>query len=191
MRAKIFAVEREFLALPRREDEVERLFEAFAALFLRDVETDVIEREGTPSDPEFEPSVAEDVHNRRFLGDLYRMVQGQQHHRSPQANAGRALRGRRQHHQRVGEDRKGATEVELAEPCRVKAELVAELDLGEDVLVALLLGKPARARQLVKEAETHLFSPSWFFAVALADPITWQDGERQPGDPIPKLGELR
>ena len=75
MRAKIFALEREVFALPRREDEVERLLKALAALFLRDVEPDIIERESAPSDPELEPSVAENVGDGRLFDDLYWMVQ--------------------------------------------------------------------------------------------------------------------
>ena len=77
MRAKIFALEREVFALPRREDEVERLLKALAALFLRDVEPDVIEWERAPSDPEFETPIAQDIGDRRLLGDLHRVVQGQ------------------------------------------------------------------------------------------------------------------
>jgi hypothetical protein len=160
MRAKMFALKRESFALPRREDEVERLLKAFTALFLRDVEPDVIERERAASDSEFEPSVAEDVGNRRLLDDLHRVVQGQQGHRRPEPNPARTLRRRRQHHQRIGEDREGAAEVEFSEPCGVEAKLVAELDLRHDVLVALALGEPARTRQLVEKAEAHLFSSS-------------------------------
>jgi hypothetical protein len=48
--------------------------------------------------------------------------------------------------------------VELAEPRGIEAEVVAELDLCEDVPVALMLGKSARAWQLIEEAEAHLSS---------------------------------
>ena len=77
VRVIIFAVKREVFALPCPENEIERLFEAFAALFLRDVEPDVIEWERAPSDPEFETPIAQDIGDRRLLGDLHRVVQGQ------------------------------------------------------------------------------------------------------------------
>src|SRR5215831_7454589 len=155
---KIFALERELLALPRREDEIERFLEAFAALFLGDVKPDIVERERAATDPEFEPSIAEDVGGRGLFDDLHRIVQRQQGHRGPEPDAAGALARRRQYHQRVGEDRERPTEVELAEPRGIEAEIVAELDLCEDVLVALMLGKSARAWQLIEEAEAHLSS---------------------------------
>src|SRR5208282_6019072 len=160
MRAKIFALKREVFSLPGREDEVERLLKALAALFLRDVEPNIIERESAPSDSEFEPSVAEDVGDCRLLDDLHRVVQGQQGHRRPEPNPARTLRRCRQHHQRIGEDREGPAEVKFTEPCGIKAEFVAELDLRHDVLVALALGEPTRTRQLVEEAEAHFFPPA-------------------------------
>ena len=70
-----------------------------------------------------------------------------------------ALRRRGQHHQRVGKDRKAAAEMQFAEPHRVEPDPVAELDLRQDVVVALLLGKPGRARQLVEEPEAHAVHP--------------------------------
>ena len=48
--------------------------------------------------------------------------------------------------------------MQLAEPHRVEAERVAELDLREDVLIALLLGISGRARQLVEKPEAHVLS---------------------------------
>src|SRR5271166_5373497 len=157
MRAKIFALKREVFSLPGREDEVERLLKALAALFLRDVEPNIIERESAPSDSEFEPSVAEDVGDCRLFDDLHRVVQGQQGHCRPEPNPARTLRRRRQHHQRIGEDREGSAEVKFTEPDGIKAEFVAELDLRHDVLVALALGEPASTRQLVEKAEAHFF----------------------------------
>jgi hypothetical protein len=37
MGAEIFALEREIFGFPSRQNEIERLFEAFAALLLRDI----------------------------------------------------------------------------------------------------------------------------------------------------------
>jgi|SRR6516164_2910064 len=145
----------ESVAGPGLEDKVERFLKALAALLLRDRVAFIMQWRGAAATTELEPPVAEDVGNRRFLGDLYRVVQGQQSHRGSQANAGRALRRRCQHHQRVGEDREGSAEMELAEPYRVKAKLIAELDLRHDVPVALTLGETARARQLIEKPEAH------------------------------------
>ena len=47
------------------------------------------------------------------------------------------------------------------EPCDVEAESVPEFDLRHDVSVTLTLGKPARTRQLVEEAEAHLILHDW------------------------------
>ena len=49
--------------------------------------------------------------------------------------------------------------MQLAEPHRIKPDLVAELDLGEDVVIALRLGKAAGAWQLVEKAEAHYAFP--------------------------------
>src|SRR5215469_92606 len=154
---KIFAVERKRLALPRRQDEVERFLEALAALFLRDIEPDVIERERAAPDPEFEPSIAEDVGGRGLLDDLHRAMQRQQGYRGAEPDAAGSLPSCRQDHQRIGKDRERPAEVKLSEPRGIEAKLVAELDLREDVAVALALGVAARTRQLVEEAEAHLF----------------------------------
>src|SRR6516165_6064040 len=145
----------ESVAGPGLEDKVERFLKALAALLLRDRVAFIMQWRGDAAATELEPPVAKNVGNRRFLGDLHRVVQGQQSHRGSEANAGRALRRSRQHHQRIGEDRKGPAEVTLAEPYRVKAELIAELDLRHEVPVALTLGETARARQLIEKPEAH------------------------------------
>src|SRR5712691_6013003 len=74
----------------------------------------------------------------------------------PQANPRRALCGGGQHHEWIGQDREGAAEVELAEPYRIEAQGIPELDLREEVLVPLTLRIRVGARQLVEEAETHI-----------------------------------
>jgi hypothetical protein len=48
--------------------------------------------------------------------------------------------------------------VELSKPRGIEAEVIAEFDLREDVFVALMLGKTARAWQLVEKAEAHFSS---------------------------------
>jgi hypothetical protein len=102
MGTEIFALERELLAFPRRKDEVERLLEPFPAFLLRNIEPDVIERERAAPDPEFEPSVAEDIGGRGLLDDLHRVMQRQQGNRGSEPDAPGSLRGGRQDHQRIG-----------------------------------------------------------------------------------------
>jgi hypothetical protein len=46
--------------------------------------------------------------------------------------------------------------VQLSEPRGVKAQLVPEFDLSEDVLVALALRLPVGPRELIKKAKTHI-----------------------------------
>src|SRR5690349_8030078 len=151
---KIFAVERKGFAGPRREDEIERLVEPLAALLRRNAVMRVVPRD-TASDAEFETAIAEDVGDRGFFGDLDRVVQRQQGHRRAEPDPLRPLRRRGQRHQRVGKYREGPDEVNLAEPDRIKAELVTQLYLRQDILIALMFGKSVGAGQLVEEPEAH------------------------------------
>ena len=81
------------------------------------------------SDTKFETTIAEDVGDRSFLGDLDRVVQRQQRHRRAETDLLRPLRRRGQRYQRVGQYRKGPDEMNLAEPDRIKAKRVAEIYL--------------------------------------------------------------
>ncbi len=158
-RPEVFAAEREGFAAPRADDEVERLLEPLAAFLHRDRIAFVMQGRGAASDPEFQPSVAEDVGDRGLFGDLDRVVQRQERHRRAEPDAGCPLRRRRQHHQRVGQDRKRAAEMQFAEPHRIEADLVPEFDLTDDVVVALLLRIAGRTGQLVEKPEAHGSSP--------------------------------
>ena len=55
--------------------------------------------------------------------------------------------------------------MQFAEPNRVEPNGVAELDLGEDVVVALLLGIAGRTGQLVEKPEAHASSRSPIFSL--------------------------
>src|SRR5712691_7684595 len=83
-RPKVFSVGREVLLRPRLDDEVERLLEAFPALFLGYLVSRVVDRGRPAPHPELQTAVAEDVGDGRFFGDLHRAVQGQKGHRRPQ-----------------------------------------------------------------------------------------------------------
>jgi hypothetical protein len=71
---------------------------------------------------------------------------------------------RRQHHQRIGQDRKGPAEMQFAEPHRIESDLVAEFDLADDIAVALLLRIAGRTGQLIEKPEAHGSSPARFLA---------------------------
>jgi len=138
--AEVLPLERELFLRPRLGDEVERFLEALAAFVLRDAVAVVVHRRGAAAGPELEATVAEEVGDGGLFGNLHGIVQGQQRDRRAQADPRRALRRRRQHHERIGENRERAAEVELAEPHRVEAQHVPELDLRHQVLVPLILG---------------------------------------------------
>jgi len=50
--------------------------------------------------------------------------------------------------------------MQFAEPHGVESKLVAELDLGQDVAIALRFGKAAGAGQLVENPEAHSHFPA-------------------------------
>src|SRR5712692_688962 len=75
-RPKVFSVGREVLLRPRLDDEVERLLEAFPALFLGYLVSRVVDRGRPAPHPELQTAIAEDVGDGRFFGDLHRAVQG-------------------------------------------------------------------------------------------------------------------
>jgi hypothetical protein len=85
-RLKVFSFKGKGVVCPRRKNEVERLIEARAALLGRDAITRVVSRD-TATDAEFKATVAENIGDRRLLGDLYRAVQWQQGYRRAEANA--------------------------------------------------------------------------------------------------------
>ena len=91
----------------------------------------------TATDAEFKATVAEDVGDRRLLGDLYRAVQWQQGHRRAEANAAGPLGRGSQHHQRIGKYRKFSNKMNLAKPHRIEADSIAELYLCDDVFISL------------------------------------------------------
>ena len=127
-RLKVFPVKRKGVVCPRRKNEVERLVEARAALLGRDAIARVVSCD-TATDTEFKATVAKDVRDRRFLGDLYRAVQRQQSYRRAEANAAGPLGRSSQHHQRIGKDRELSNKMNLAKPHRIEADSIAEFYL--------------------------------------------------------------
>src|SRR5215471_1899207 len=142
-RPKILSLERKGLVRPSLDDEIKCFLEPLAALLQGYAVAGILIR-NAPAHSEFQAPVAEEVGGCRFFGDLYRVVQGQQGHRCPEADASRALRRCSQHHKRISQNRERAAEVNFAEPGCIKAESVSKLDLRNEVAVPLALRKPAR-----------------------------------------------
>src|SRR5215510_8023993 len=65
---KVFPAIREALVRPSFENHFERFLEPLAALFLRYVITNVMDRRGSATHPELKASAAENIRGRRFLG---------------------------------------------------------------------------------------------------------------------------
>jgi hypothetical protein len=71
----------EGLALPRGEDDLQRLAEARLALRIRNAVHVVDAGESAAADPEIETALADVIDGRGLLGDAQRVVQGQDLHR--------------------------------------------------------------------------------------------------------------
>ena len=97
LRPKILSLERKGLVCPSLDDEIKRFLEPLSALFQGYAIARILIRDA-PTNSEFQASVTKDVGGRCFFDDPYRVVQGQQGHRRPEANTSRALRGCGQHH---------------------------------------------------------------------------------------------
>src|SRR5215813_1177711 len=136
---KVFPAIREALIRPGFENHFERFLEPLAALFLRYVITNVMDRRGSAAHPELEASAAENIRGRRFLSYFYWTVQRQGRDRSAEADALSALRRCRQHHEGTSKDRGTAAEVQLPKPYGIESQRVPKLHLCKDVLVALAL----------------------------------------------------
>ena len=144
--AKVLPLIRQPLARPGLADDLQGLHKSFPSFF----GGDIIRREHTrgraSAHSQLQAAAAEDVHRGGLLGDFQRVVQGQERDGRAQANALGALGRRRQHGQRGGEPGDIGEKVDLGQPRGIKAQIVPELDLREDVVVALNLGLPFRTR---------------------------------------------
>src|SRR5215510_3950488 len=65
---KVFPTIRETLVRPGFENHFERFLEPLAALFLRYIIANVMDRRGSATLPELKASAAENIRGRRFLG---------------------------------------------------------------------------------------------------------------------------
>src|SRR6516162_4151452 len=83
------------------------------------------------------------------------MMERQQRHGGAKPDATGALRGRDCDHQRRRHDRKISEKMQLRHPGDVEAELVAEYNLLDGLLVTDRLGLFRGAGQLVEKTELH------------------------------------
>ena len=145
----------EAVARPREADDLECLVEARAVL--RDVDLEAVEltRDRAAADAELEASAGEDVCRRGLLGAAQRMLERQQGDRGADADALRPLRDERHHHERIGEQRERAAEVQLREPRHVETELFGERDELEHLGVTLGVRLSVRFRRLEENSELH------------------------------------
>ena len=95
---------------------------------------DVVPVDGRPdADPRVHAPAGEDVQGAEVLGVAQRVLPAQGRHGGTELDPGGPLRGGREHRHRR---RDAGLEVAVAQPDRVEPELLAQDDLGEQVLVA-------------------------------------------------------
>ena len=74
--------------------------------------------------------------------------------------------------------------MEFAEPHRIEADMIAELDLREDVLVTLALRIAGSTGQLVEEPEAHWSSPIGTSTESWPNAIAWRRLGGQAGQAL-------
>jgi hypothetical protein len=74
--------------------------------------------------------MAQDVHRRTILGAANRIVEGQQTDVHSQPDPLRVVRSRGSNDQGRGHDREFGEKVQLRQPGRIEANMLAMLDLG-------------------------------------------------------------
>ena len=148
------AVVAERLALPRLEDDLERLEEARLALLVRDAEGVVAPRAAAPADAEIEAPLAQVIERRDLAGDAQGMVQGQELHGRAHAHApgpggdpARDEEGGRQH-------RAGRVDQHLGQPDDVEPPRLRRVHQLEHLQKRVGLAGPA-ARLFQEYPEVH------------------------------------
>src|SRR5436309_16118409 len=147
----------EGLALPRRENDLQRFEEARLTLLVRDTERVVRARAAAAADPEVEPSLAQMIERRDLAGDAERMVQRQQLHGRPHAQAARAGHDPARHEQGRRQDRTGGVDQHLGQPHDVEPPLLSRVGELEQLLEPLAL-RAAAPYLLREDSEVHALS---------------------------------
>jgi hypothetical protein len=145
----------EGLALPRLENDLERLAEARLALRVGNA-VDVVDA-GKPAaaDPEIEASGADVIDRRGFFGDAQRIVQRKYLDGHPDPQPLRAGRDRARDHDRRGQHRPGRREMHLAEPHAVKPPGLRRVHDVESFAERAGLVAAAANLELHEDAEVH------------------------------------
>ena len=145
----------EALLRPGEADDLQRLVEARAVLGQRDPEAVELAGNGAPPHAELEPSPGEDVGDGRLLRAGEGMVERQEGDGGADADA-RRPRGDGGHgHQRIGQEREGAAEVQLGQPGHIEAQGVGEGNKVEHLAVAVRVRPPLGRRSLMEDPEAH------------------------------------
>src|SRR5262249_54502005 len=145
----------EGLALPRLEDDLERLVETRLALRERNAVHVVDAREPAAADPEIEAPGADVIDRRGLLGDAQGIVQRQDLDGHADAQPPGARRDRARHHDGRREHRAGRREVHLAQPHAVEAPGLRRVDDVEALAERAGLVAAAANLELHEDAEVH------------------------------------
>ena len=145
----------EALRRPRQPDDGQRLVESRAILRGAHAKAVELAWDRPAPDAEFQTSARQHVGGGGLLGGGQRMLQRQQRHGGADADPPRALGDDGDHHERVGEQRERAAEVQLGQPRDVDAELFGKRDELEHLRVALGVALALGLRRLKEHPESH------------------------------------
>ena len=166
------AVVAESLLGPREPDDLQALVEARTVLRHRHAKAVELAGDGAAPHSELQPAAGEDVGGGGLLRAGERMVQREQGHGGPDAETARALSDGRHHHERVGQQREGAPEVDLRQPGGVEAQRLGQLGELEELLEALGMGPAGHLRRLEEETESHPCEHTTLTRAGAASPAT-------------------
>ena len=140
---------------PRALENVENFAKAVAALRVGDAVGFIGLRHPAAADPEDQPSVAQLIDRRGFLGQPQRMAQRQDLDRDADLDAARARGDRAGDAERRRQHRAPRLEVEFGEPYHIEPPAFRGVDLLERLVEGVALGSIRERRKLVKHAEFH------------------------------------
>src|SRR5581483_6052600 len=147
------AFEGEALVAPRALENLQHLGEALAALRIGDAVALVGAREAAAADAEDQPSAADVVQRRHFLGEPHRVAQGQDLHGNADLEAACAGGDGAGEHEGGGGDGTFRGEVQLGQPHHVEPPALGGVDLLEGAGEGLRVALAGAPRKLVEDAE--------------------------------------
>ena len=140
---------------PRLLDDLKAFGEALRAFLVGDAVGVIGARKGAAPDPEDQPSAADLVDRRGFLGEAQRVPERQDLHRGADLDAAGARRDGARHGQRRRQQRAGRVHVDFGQPHDVEAPALGRVDLREGLRERLGLGLRLGRKKLVEDAEFH------------------------------------